>query len=48
MSLAKSIAKSEIPLRRTNKLMDTAWTNLKKTAGWQLSSSIIHGLIGSM
>jgi hypothetical protein len=34
VGLANSIAKSEIPLKRTNKLLDTAWTNLKRTAGW--------------
>ena len=48
MGLATAVAKSEIPLKRTNKILDTAWDNLKKTAGWQMSSSIIHGLIGTM
>jgi hypothetical protein len=46
--LANSIAKSEIPLKRTNKLLDGAWNSLKRTVGWQLSSSIIHGVIGGM
>ena len=48
LGLANSIAQSEIPLKRTSKLLDTTWDNLKKTAGWQLSSSIIHGFIGSV
>jgi hypothetical protein len=48
VSLADSISKSEIPLRRTSKLVDGMWDNLKKTVGWQISSSMIHGFIGSM
>jgi hypothetical protein len=48
VSLADSISKSEIPLRRTSKLVDGMWDNLKKTVGWQMSSSMIHGFIGSV
>jgi hypothetical protein len=46
--LANSIAKSEVPLMRTNSLVNGLWMNLKKTAGWQLSSSMIHGFIGGV
>ena len=48
MNLADSISKSEIPLKRTSKMMDGLWDNLKKTVGWQISSSMVHGFIGSM
>jgi len=24
------------------------WTNLKKTASWQISSTIIHGFVGKL
>jgi hypothetical protein len=48
VSLADSISKAEIPLKRTSKLVDGMWDNLKKTIGWQLSSSMVHGFIGSM
>ena len=48
VSLADSISKAEIPLKRTSKLVDGMWDNLKKTIGWQMSSSIVHGFIGSM
>ena len=48
IGLARSIAQSEVPLKRTSKLVDQAWTSIKKTAGWQMSSSLIHGLIGQM
>jgi hypothetical protein len=46
MSLADSISRAEIPLTRTNKLINGLWDNLKKTAGWQVSSSVIHGIMG--
>lgn len=48
MSLGQSIMNAEVPLKRTNKLLNDMWDNLKKTAGWQLSSSAIHGLMGAM
>jgi hypothetical protein len=44
--LADSISRSEVPLMRTNKLINGLWDNLKKTAGWQVSSSVIHGVMG--
>ena len=46
VSLADSISRSEIPLLRTSKLVNGLYDNLKKTAGWQISSSIIHGVMG--
>ena len=46
VSLADSISRSEVPLMRTNKLINGLWDNLKKTAGWQVSSSVIHGVMG--
>ena len=46
VTLADSIARSEIPLMRTSKLVNGLWDNLKKTAGWQISSSVIHGVMG--
>ena len=48
VNLANSIAASEIPLKRTSKLLDSTWDNLKKTIGWQFSSSLVHGFIGSI
>lgn len=48
VNLANSIASSEIPLKRTSKLLDNTWDNLKKTIGWQFSSSLVHGFIGSI
>ena len=47
-SLALNIMQAETPLRRTNKLLDEFWVNLKKTAGWTISSNIIHGFQGAL
>lgn len=48
VSLADSISKSEIPLKRTSQMVDKMWDGLKRTASWQLQSSIIHGIMGSI
>ena len=48
VSLADSISKSEIPLKRTSKLMDGMWDNLKKTVGWSISSSMVNSFVGSI
>ena len=48
IGLAESIAKSEIPLRRTSQLTQKMWDGFKRTAGWQLQSSLIHGIVGSV
>ena len=46
--LANSINNAEIPLKRSNKLLNEFATTLKNTARWQLSSSILHGLVGEV
>ena len=46
--LARSIATAEIPLRRTNKLLDNFAVTMKNTVKWQLSSSLIHGFMSSI
>lgn len=47
-SLAQSITNAEIPLKRSNALMDEMWTTMKNTARWQLSSSILHAFVGAL
>ena len=47
-SVAKSILNAEVPLKRTNTLLNEFATTLKNTARWQLSSSILHGFMGSL
>ncbi|MDD4804361.1 MAG: phage tail tape measure protein [Candidatus Pacebacteria bacterium] len=48
MSLASSISSAEVPLRRTNALVSEFATTLKNTARWQISSSILHGFMGTV
>ena len=48
MSLASAIAQSEVPIRRSNAMLKEFATTLKNTARWQLSSSILHGFMGSL
>lgn len=48
LSLSKSIMTAEVPIKRTSKMVNELWENLKKTAGWQISSSVIHGFMGSI
>ena len=42
--LSKAILASQTPLTRSIGLMDKLWDTLKRTAGWQISSNIMHGL----
>lgn len=48
MDLSKAILASETPLKQTNVLVDKLWDSLKRTAGWQLSSTAIHRFIGTI
>lgn len=47
-NLATSITQAELPLRRTNSLLKKFGTTLANTARWQISSSILHGFMGSL
>ena len=48
LSLTKSVMSAEMPIRRTNTLVAEMWTTLKNTARWQISSSVLHGFMGTM
>lgn len=47
-TLASSIAQSEIPIRRSNAVLTEFATTLKNTVRWQISSSILHGFMGTI
>ena len=47
LSLAQSISQADVPLRRTNAMVTELWTSIKNTARWQLSSSMLHGVMGA-
>ena len=46
--LASSVASAQLPLKQTNAMIDNLMINLKKTAQWQISSSLIHGFVGQI
>lgn len=48
LQLAQSIASAEIPTARLSKTMSDFLVTLKNTAKWQISSSLIHGFMGSL
>lgn len=48
LKLANSIISTEAPLKRTSSLLTEMGTTLKNTVRWQLSSSILHGFMGSI
>lgn len=46
--IASSITNASIPMKQTGRLLNGLMTNLKKVAAWQISSSILHGFMGSI
>lgn len=48
ISLAEAVTRAEIPLRRTSTLFNQMWITMKNTMKWQLSSSALHGFIGTI
>ena len=48
INLAKAISSADYPMVKLNSRLTEMWTTLKNTARWQLSSSILHGFIGTV
>lgn len=48
LQLSKSIAQADAPMLRMNAKMRDFMTTLKNTARWQISSSILHGFMGTL
>lgn len=48
MSLSKAIMSADVPIRRTNALISELWTTMKNTVRWQLTSSVLHGFMGTL
>ena len=46
--LSQAIMSAEMPLRRSSQLLTDFATTLKNTARWQISSSLLHGFMGSV
>jgi TP901 family phage tail tape measure protein len=47
-NLASAILSAEVPLKRTNALLDSFATSLKNAAKWQISSNILRGFQSSI
>lgn len=48
MNLASAIITAEMPLKRTNHLVDSMWVTLKNTVKWQISSSALNAFTGTI
>ena len=48
LKIAQSIVETEAPLKRSSGLLKEFGTTLANTARWQISSSILHGFMGSV
>lgn len=48
LKVANAITQAELPLKRTNKLFDQLWVTMKNTMRWQLTSSVLHGFVGTL
>lgn len=48
LKISQSIANAENPLRRSNKLLSDFMITLKNTAKWQISSTLLHGFMGTL
>lgn len=48
VALAQSVINAEVPLKRTNALLDNFKKTLGNTAKWQISSNLMHGVQGSL
>lgn len=48
LDLSQAIMSSQSSLRQTNALAEKLWDTLKKTIGWQISSSVIHKFMGGI
>lgn len=48
LKVCQSIVSAQAPLKKTNKLLDEFKVSLANTARWQISSSVIHGFMGSL
>lgn len=48
MNVAKVITQAEIPIMRTNTVLDKLWLTMKNTVRWQLTTSALRTFIGGI
>lgn len=48
MNIARAITEAEMPLKRSNELMNKLWITLKNTVRWQITSGFLTGFTGAI
>lgn len=48
LDVAAAVAKAEIPLKRSSKLLDSLWVTMKNTVRWQVTSSALNSFVGAL
>jgi hypothetical protein len=48
MQVATALGAAELPLKRTNALMDKLWVTMKNTARWRLTTGVLNSFIGGL
>ena len=48
MNVAQAIGAAELPLKRSNVLLDKLWTTMKNTARWRLTTGVLNTFIGGL
>lgn len=48
MNIARAITEAEMPLKRSNELMNQLWITMKNTVRWQITSGLLTGFTGAM
>ena len=48
LKISRAILQADVPLKKSNTLLNQFATTLANTARWQLSSSILHGFMGAI
>lgn len=48
MNIARAITEAEMPLKRSNELMNKLWITMKNTVRWQVTSGLLTGFTGAI
>lgn len=48
MNIARTITEAEMPLKRSNELMNKLWITMKNTVRWQITSGFLTGFTGAI
>lgn len=48
MNIARAVTEAEMPLKRSNELMNKLWITMKNTVRWQVTSGLLTGFTGAI